>query len=382
MKHKEKIVPILTRVFAWALLIGAVYLLRSFFLLIFLTFVFAFIQLRAINSLQFRIRRRAVRVWLVGISLLTIVVLTGLFLTSGVRSQTVGFVKNFSAYLTTLDEHLYGLADSYPILSDVVDELRDATPDLPVSNHKGMQKSSPTLSLAQQLLDMQQDENPEEVTTLLRSLVHFSGKVFGVTTAFLLSLLFSFLIVLDLPKLQISFKALERTKLGFIYREFVPGLHDFSQVLGRALEAQFFIAVVNSVLTAIGLYALGLGHSLAFLTTFVFLFSFVPVAGVFISSAPICLVALQSHGVQTMVLAILLITLIHMVEAYILNPRIYGNHMRLNPVIVLVILTIFGKVFHFWGLVLGVPFCTWFFTHAIRHRPTAPDKVVQTKAIP
>lgn len=365
MRHKEKIMPILARVTAWALLIGTVYLLRSFFLLIFLTFVFGFIQVRGVNVLGKRIRNRAIRVWLVGVTLLTAIVLTGLFLTSGVRSQTVGFVKNFSTYLATLDSHLYTLADNYPILADVVAELRDATPDLPATNHKGFQGSSPTLSLAQQLLDMQQDEDPEEVTSVLRSLVHFSSKVFGVTTAFLLSLLFSFLIVLDLPKLKTSFKALERTKLGFVYQEFVPGLKDFSRVLGRALEAQFFIAVLNSLLTAFGLWLLGLGHALAFLSTFVFLFSFVPVAGVFISSVPICLVALQSQGVQTMFLAILMITLIHLIEAYILNPRIYGNHLRMNPVIVLVILTVFGKVFHFWGLVLGVPFCTWFFTHAI-----------------
>lgn len=366
MKHKDILIPLLTRASAWLLLIAAIYLLRSFFLLIFLTFVFGFIQVRGVSILGRRMVNRTARVWIVGMSLLLLITLTGLFLTSGVRSQTVGFVKNFSTYLATLDAHLYSLADSYPLIADVVAELRDATPDLPATNNKGVQSSSPTLSLAQQLLNMQDGDTPEEVTSLLRSLVHFSSKVFGVTSAFLLSLLFSFLIVLDLPKLHVSFKALERTKLGFVYREFVPGLKDFSQVLGRALEAQFFIAVLNSTFTALGLWVLGLQHALAFLSTFVFLFSFVPVAGVFISSVPICLVALQSQGLQTMLLAILMITVIHMIEAYILNPRIYGTHMRMNPVVVLVILTIGGKLFHFWGLVLGVPVCTWFFAHAIR----------------
>ena len=98
----------------------------------------------------------------------------------------------------------------------------------------------------------------------------------------------------------------------------------------------------------------------------VFLCSFVPVAGVFISSVPICLIALQMAGLQVMLAAIALITAIHLIEAYLLNPQVYGSRLRINPVIVLIILTIGGKLFHFWGLILGVPVCTYLFGHAIR----------------
>ncbi len=91
--------------------------------------------------------------------------------------------------------------------------------------------------------------------------------------------------------------------------------------------------------------------------------------GVFISSIPICLVALQTNGgLQTMFLAILLITGIHIVEGYVLNPSIYGTRMRINPVIVLIVLTISGKLFHFWGLILGVPVFTYLYGHAIPYK--------------
>ena len=68
-----------------------------------------------------------------------------------------------------------------------------------------------------------------------------------------------------------------------------------------------------------------------------------------------------------MFLGILMITFIHMVEGYILNPLIYGARLRINPVIVLIILTVGGKLFHLWGLVLGVPVSTYIFGHAIRY---------------
>jgi predicted PurR-regulated permease PerM len=91
--------------------------------------------------------------------------------------------------------------------------------------------------------------------------------------------------------------------------------------------------------------------------------------GVFISSVPICLIALQVIGPKAMVLSIIMIVIIHLIEGYVLNPRIYGSRMRINPVIVLFILTISGKLFHIWGLILGIPVFSYIFSHAIQHPP-------------
>jgi predicted PurR-regulated permease PerM len=55
-----------------------------------------------------------------------------------------------------------------------------------------------------------------------------------------------------------------------------------------------------------------------------------------------------------------------------------GSYMRINPVIVLVILTIGAKLFHIWGLVLGVPICTYIFGQVIQRSdsfdPVAPER--------
>lgn len=67
-----------------------------------------------------------------------------------------------------------------------------------------------------------------------------------------------------------------------------------------------------------------------------------------------------------MFLTILMITVVHLVEAYILNPRIFGHHLRLNPVLVLIVLTIGGELFGMWGFLLGLPVCTYIFKYAIR----------------
>ena len=162
--------------------------------------------------------------------------------------------------------------------------------------------------------------------------------------------------------------ALADTKIGFVYNEVAPSITSFGAVLGRAIEAQLFIAMLNTFLTGIGLLLLGLGSKLAFLSLIVFGCSFIPVAGVFLSSVPICLMALQQGGLFLAFMAVILIIIAHMVEAYILNPRIYGHHLRMNPVVVLMILTMSGKLFNVWGLILGVPICTYIFGHAIQYQ--------------
>jgi predicted PurR-regulated permease PerM len=108
------------------------------------------------------------------------------------------------------------------------------------------------------------------------------------------------------------------------------------------------------------------------LSTIVFICSFIPVAGTFISSTPICLLALQAGGVTSLLLAIGLICLIHALETYVLNPQIYGHHMHMNPVLVLIVLTIGGKLFGVWGLILGIPIVNYVFRHAIRRPEERP----------
>jgi predicted PurR-regulated permease PerM len=352
----------------WGLLFGLIFLLRSFFLLIFLTFVFSTIQANGVTRLEKYIKNRTIRGVLVAILLLAILGMAGVFLVPKVKVQTELFVSQLSSYLGRVDQEILEFSIKYPLLSEVFPELTVKEPE---SNKQAVEKKglgySPTRAMLQQLLNVGDESGGiETVNHLLGTLGNIGGKIATVASTFLLSLLFSFLIVLDLPRLAVSVRALENTKLRFFYLSVADDIREFSHVLGRALEAQLIVATVNSLLTAIGISILGIGEHVVFLSVIVFFCSFIPVIGVFISSVPICLVALQSSGIQTMFLAVLLITIIHLIEGYILNPRIYGSYMRINPVIILIILTIGGKLFGFWGLILGVPFCTYLFGYAIR----------------
>lgn len=373
----DRIFQFSNRLLVWGILCGVVFFLKSFFLLMFMTFVFSYIQTRSVTRLKPLIKNRSARVLLVAFLFLGIMTGIGLFIVPEVKNQTEMFVKQFGTYVARVDQEIITLSERYPVLKEAIPQLKLSTADVSTDAATAPPVSfSPTTSIFQEIIGMGEDAEGTKITQLFDRAQNIGKSLVAIASAFLLALLFSFLIVFDLPSLTEHVRSLERTRLKFIYEEVADGIYNFSRVLGQAFEAQFFIALLNTLLTAIGIIIIGLGNHVAFLCMIVFLCSFVPVVGVFISSAPICLIALQLMGLKTMFFAIILIIVIHLIEGYILNPRIYGSRMRINPVIVLFILTIAGKLFHIWGLVLGVPVFSYISGHAIQlQKDNNKDKI-------
>ncbi len=451
----DRIFSLGSRVFVWGLLAGILYILRPFFLLVFLTFVFAYILEHGVQGLEHRIKSRALRVVAVSAVFLSTLIAAGVFLTPHFKHQATKLGKNYPEYLTKIDEALddareqewvRGILPPTIKAKDIIEDLAglvkstkdpkgadaeaapppEETDEVELLDHlmgfpgglsnlvkhasvsmrdtldfaRGRSETPPMgviRKLAKTMADgeytaldgavideswlvkkwreertKKNDPTPAKanLAQTLEMLKNVATPILGIGSAFLLSLLFSFLIVLDLPKLSRAVSGLAGTKVGFIYDEVAGNIHDFGKMLGRALEAQLLIALCNTFLTAIGLYFLGLTENMIFFSTIVFFCSFIPVAGVFLSSTPIALEALSvdGGGVQLMILSIVMILIIHFVEAYFLNPKIFGHHLHMNAVLVLIVLTIGGKLFGVWGLILGLPVVNYFFGHAIRRR--------------
>jgi predicted PurR-regulated permease PerM len=188
--------------------------------------------------------------------------------------------------------------------------------------------------------------------------------LYRATATTLLALLFSYLILIDLNRIKAGISRLRTSRVGDFYEEAAPPIARFGMLLGRAIEAQAAIAVVNTVLTLIGLLLLGI-PLVAMLSVIVFFCSFVPVLGVFISTTPIVLVALNAGGPGLSLAAIGLVIVIHAIEAYLLNPIIYGKHLKLNPVLTLIILYVGYHAFGLWGMLLGVPVARYFIHYVL-----------------
>ena len=103
----------------------------------------------------------------------------------------------------------------------------------------------------------------------------------------------------------------------------------------------------------------------------------------FISSVPIVLMAINSGGIELGLWAVLMIIVIHLIEAYVLNPRIVSSVMHINPVMTLIILYIAHSVMGMWGMLLGVPIAVYIYRKISKPREdSAPVRQKQARAIP
>ncbi len=345
----DRFVPFLRRMSIWAAFFILLWFLRQFFLLVFLTFVFGYVQAHAVDAFEKRIPKRPLRVTVVLLALLGALVGFGYVMGPALYEQAQAVPKQITKAASDIDEYIQKKRAASEFWRTIIPE--DTTTKTLVGQFFGaLNQPQPT-----------EDNTTSSPIPLVLNVVRN-----GLATAFsfLLSLLFSFLIVLDLPNIARGLRRLRESRARVVYEELSDTIFEFGRVLGRALEAQLMIATINTTLTFIGLKVMGLEY-VVFLSAVVFVCSFIPVAGVFISSVPIGLVALANGGFTTLLWSIGFITFIHLIEAYVLNPRIYGAHLRMNPVLTLAILFVCEHLFGVWGLILGVPVTSYLVRHVI-----------------
>lgn len=173
---------------------------------------------------------------------------------------------------------------------------------------------------------------------------------------FTLSLMLSFFITFDIPRLARGVRRLKASRMAQIYKEIAPGLVNFGKLIGRSFQAQGVIAFINTILTLCVIKILGIENEL-FLSAIVFICSFIPVLGVVLSALPIAVMAIiqDDGGFMLAVWAVLGILIVHFIETSYLNPKIVGTFLHLHPVLVLTILAVGEHFFGIWGLLLGCP---------------------------
>jgi len=319
----------------WTAFGALIYLFRDMFGLIFITFVMCFITHGLTHRLHRTARLRR-RFMVVVIYLLFLALIVGFlfFLAPRLLNEAKNFTDQMPKTLTTIETWL----DSNLAKNDVL---------APVSEH------IKTFLTPEEMIN----KGGKRVLGALNSSLHYASWFF-------LGLLFSFLIMLDLPRLTRSVRELRFTRLSAVYEETADSVMLFAKVVGENFRAQMMISAINTILTAIGLKLLGI-EAAALLSTLVFFCGLIPVLGVFISSVPIVLMAVNTGGVTLGLWAGVMIIVIHLIEAYILNPRIVSAVMHINPVLTLIILYIAHSLIGLWGMLLGVPISVYIYRQMV-----------------
>jgi predicted PurR-regulated permease PerM len=185
---------------------------------------------------------------------------------------------------------------------------------------------------------------------LMNYLTNFSHFALQLLLALLLSLFF----LLEKPRLVEFTQNFKYSKLADFYYEIAYFAEKFVRTFGKVIEAQFIIAIVNCILSVIALSIMGFPQLFG-LAIMIFFLGLIPVAGVIISLIPLSLIAYSIGGIMQVLYILIVVAVIHAIEAYILNPKLMSSKTDL-PIFYTFIVLIFSEhFFGVWGLIIGIP---------------------------
>ena len=141
---------------------------------------------------------------------------------------------------------------------------------------------------------------------------------------------------------------------GWFFQDVYFFAKKFVNSFGVVLEAQFLIAIVNTVITVAFMAILKMPQLIS-LGLMIFILSLIPVAGVIISVVPLSLIAYSVGGLRYVVYMLLMILVVHALEAYVLNPKFMSSRTELPIFYTFVVLLVSERLFGVWGLIVGVP---------------------------
>jgi predicted PurR-regulated permease PerM len=369
------------RAAVWGLLVAVALVLRSFFPVMLGTFIVGYVANSVVRWVARvsggRVPRRAVVACfyvavvtaIASFSLVTVptVVREGQYFVRTLQSENP-YVIAANVMRRTLGDDLATKLETFVVYSIQVPSLESSSPAARNAAKYTTLPSARTAPAAQDVDSQWSPERSRRLGMLLQKSIggYVAGTVALITRLLgastkvvvkaLFSLVFSFMIMWDLPVMLAGVRRLgsRQSRVRYAYNELAPFFADFGSVLGKAFEAQGAIALVNTSLTTLGLTLLSI-PGVGFLSVVTLVCSFIPVAGVFISTLPMLILALSEAGAAKALAVIVMVILVHLIEAYVLNPQIYSAHLHLHPFLVLVVLYVAEHLYGVAGLLMAVP---------------------------
>ena len=330
------------KIVAYALLILFFYFLKDFLFLFLLTFLFAYLSYSLAKFLSIKIKKLFKKETKITKILTSISFLSTILY--------ILYIVGFSFFLThlipTLLSELNNLSRHVPIIAEQVKNITTYLNEI--------QHTKNTVSA-----DMSALMNEKNIEIVKNTIKHLK-LLWSEVVKFLLSFILSYFFIIDRKRLSKYLEWIKNSSLKFLYEEYAFLFKKIAKWFLLIFRAQSKIAIANTILTYLWLHIIGfiIWQSIPYLgllTVIVFLFSFVPVLWVIISSVPIALIVYNIAGFMWVVYVVVMILFIHAIETYILNPRFVSEEVELPISLTFLILLVWEHIFGPIWLIVSVP---------------------------
>ncbi|VDG24012.1 AI-2E family transporter [Lactiplantibacillus mudanjiangensis] len=200
----------------------------------------------------------------------------------------------------------------------------------------------------------QESDILKQVKTGVSVIFKYITNIGNMGVTFFLSLILSFFFTVEDRQMHAFSKRFLSSTFGWFFQDVYFFAKKFVNSFGVVLEAQFLIALVNTAITLVVMACLHMPQLIS-LGLMIFLLSLIPVAGVIISLIPLCLIAYSVGGIRYVVYMVIMIMVVHTLEAYVLNPKFMASRTEIPIFYTFVVLLVSERLFGVWGLIVGVP---------------------------
>lgn len=171
---------------------------------------------------------------------------------------------------------------------------------------------------------------------------------------FFIALILAFIILSERKRITRFGESMSVSRGAYVYEYLANFGKSFCTTFGKVMRVQITIALVNSLISMVALALMGFPGIIA-LGVMIFCLGLIPVAGVIVSMVPLSILAISIGGFMKLVEVIIMICVLHAIEAYLLNPKLMSNKTNLPVSFTLIILLVGQHYLGVWGLLIGVP---------------------------
>jgi len=308
------------KLFSMFLLVILFYSIRSMITLVLLTFVFSFLFYKGVNFTYKGINK------ILPIKRKAIIILIYVLIFLGIGYLFYNYV---------------------PAVINQLHFIRKQVIHFNVNDYKDILDSR-ILALIQQT-DLNSYLN-QSGTILVRWLIKIQQFSLDIFFAFVLSLLF----MIEQDQLVNFVRKIETSKISFIYKYYKHLGKKFLNSFGKIMEVQAILSIINSVFASIAFAFIGFDNVLG-LGFMLFMLGLIPIAGLLIALVPLLIIAFNIGGVTKVIYVLAILGILHLLEGYILKPKLMSMSVNLPVFFVFVVLIFSEHYMGVWGLIIGIP---------------------------
>lgn len=213
------------------------------------------------------------------------------------------------------------------------------------------------------------------------AIINVISNVGSMGIKIIMAVFLSLFYLIDKEKILVFFSGFQNSKIFWIYDELKYFGAKFSNSFGKVIQTQLLISLINAAISTATLLILGFPDIVG-LFAMIFILGIVPIAGVFISMIPLLIIANSIGGINYIIYVIILIAILHILESYILNPKLMANNTKLPVFITFLVLIISEHFMGIWGLIIGIPITMFLLDilevkidKDLEHEPDVPNDI-------